>query len=156
MKAQQYRAGVFSLSYTTDVYEPHLPNCIYHNIPVQKVQTLKTGFNYLSCLLSATVAGTFSLATGAGGFSISPSLYFSRVVPYDSKAFALVGVVTLPRFYKATVEERLRILETTQHQILKMFNEREASPKDLNPSGESLFHVRHLRCGTYVMLSDSI
>jgi hypothetical protein len=67
------------------------------------------------------------------------------VVPNDSKAFALVSIDDASvSFYKATVEERLQILETAQHQILRMFCEREASPRDLNYRGESLFHVKHL------------
>jgi hypothetical protein len=131
-------------SHNTETLELHLPGCEFYT-PPQKVRKVKARFTYLGYILSTTISATISIATGAGGLSISPSLSISRVVPNDSCAFAQVSWERFGKFVagypRESVAKRHQLLENTREQLLRMFSERQASPKDLNEWGQSLFHV---------------
>jgi hypothetical protein len=159
-ESRHYSACGLSLSQNTKAYEPHLPGCDFY-APHQIVRNMKARFTYLGYVLSATIAATVSITTGAGGFSISPSLSISRVVPNDSCAFALFADERFWKFgawRRKTVARRHQLLESTREQLLKMFCERQASPKDLNGRGQSLFHVRLLcfsNLALWILMMDS-
>ena len=95
---------------------------------------------YYSSIIAQVVNASIHLKQGAGGFSISPSLSCIRVVSDDSPAFDLVK--TFLREHRFAVEGME--FNVTIRKLKELFRDGRASPRDVNPCGESLLHVSHL------------
>lgn len=75
---------------------------------------------------------------GAGGFSISPNLTFSPVVPSSAAAFALLNI----RFSRSTTTIDIQeYFDTRLQQLSRLYYERKASPHDTDQDGNTVLHV---------------
>ena len=149
-KDYRYLSRAFSLFYSKERYETHLPQCPFYTSP-QQVRKLGARFHSVGYLLSTAILATVSMNTGSNGFSITPHLSFKAVVPSNSPAFALFsrdnykkglsrGSTTSLCSEPATDAE---ILDSIMPNLLRLFAERRASPTDVNEFGQSFFHVKN-------------
>lgn len=86
-----------------------------------------------------------SMTRGAGGFSISPTLTFSYVVPSGSGAFKLLDFdstfcrdLALNKISPADIRAEFEI--RTQG-ILRLYQEGQSSPSDVDENGNTVMHV---------------
>ena len=89
---------------------------------------------YRGRLLAGVLQASFACTTGAGGASFSPSLNFRNVVGYhNSPTFVTVARIGYEDF-ENDVQEAIE-------NIRQMFQERQASPYDIDVNGNTLLHV---------------
>ena len=94
--------------------------------------------SYCGSLLAGAVRFMYYTTSGAGGWSISRSIRFFHVVPFDSPAFALLNM-TIPA--NASAEDAQAVLDVTIQKIQWLMDEKKASPFDVDPDGNTLLHV---------------
>ena len=70
---------------------------------------------------------------GAGGASLTPSLNFRNVVAHDSPGFAIID--------KTKCGDHACRLEEHIYDLRQLFQERRASPYDIDVHGNTLLHV---------------
>lgn len=92
-------------------------------------------------LIAQVVKASVHLRRGAGGFSLSPSLNCIRVVSYDSPAFKLIDTFLDEMDYD--LASTLLQLDVLIRKLQELFQDGRASPRDVNPRGDSLLHVSH-------------
>lgn len=98
-------------------------------------------FSYCGYLLARTLEASVSFTRGAGGFSISPTVSFSALVPSNSPVFRLLEINFSG---KPSVHEMSRSFDERIGQILHLFETRAASPYDEDQDGNTLLHVSTL------------
>ena len=91
---------------------------------------------YCGRLLAGALQASFACTTGAGGASFTPSLIFRNVVTHDSPAFAIINKAEYG-YFKYSIEEQI-------HDLRQVFQERRASPYDIDVYGNTLLHVSKL------------
>jgi hypothetical protein len=79
------------------------------------------------------------MTRGAGGFSISPSLRYTRIVPLDSPAFALLNI-NMDNF--VTAKEMQACFDICIRELSRLYSERKALPHDVDQYGNTILHVR--------------
>lgn len=94
-------------------------------------------YRYYSRLLGLTVAASFSLTRGAGGFSIAPSL--SILIPVSKNSPAFRTMFFYPLMAKSL--DPADFVDNTIGLLTYLFQEGQASPSDTTPDGESLVDV---------------
>lgn len=117
----------------------HREDCDSFKYP-QKENLLNLRFVYCGWIISQAITASFHLKRGAGGFSISPKLNCTRVVPYEGSVFPLVDKTTFHYSYKRS------FIDTTNSvikQIDREFRRGNASPYDVDENGNTLLHVSH-------------
>ena len=95
-------------------------------------------------LLAGAVEATFSLTAGAGAFSLSPKLSFICTVPFDAPAFQLA---TLAAESFGWIRDEIKLQRTLQglsRQLKQLYIDGKGSPRDVNPDGNTVMHVRAL------------
>jgi len=93
-------------------------------------------FSFYSFFLSKTVEASMSIIRGAGGLSIGPNLAFYPLVPKDAPALKLLK--DLRSRYEPLTETRVGdILQ----RLGEFFRNGDASPRDIDKDGGSLFLV---------------
>lgn len=98
-------------------------------------------FSYCGYLLARTLQASISFTRGAGGFSISPTVSFSALVPSDSPVFRLLEFGFSSR---TSVQDMSRSFDVRIGQILHLFESRKASPYDVDQDGNTMLHVSSL------------
>lgn len=95
---------------------------------------------YYGRLIAQAVTASIHLRRGAGGFSISPNLNCSRVVSSKSPLFQLVrnycSNLNFPTMNGSTAN-----MNALMRQVEQLFQDRQASVRDVNESGSSVLHV---------------
>ena len=95
-------------------------------------------------LIGRVVQASLQLRRGAGGFSINPSLSCIRVVDrLKSPAFQLI-LYSFLRFQINRETDFVAMMRKLIRDLQRLFQDGRASPRDVTPSGETLFHVGHL------------
>lgn len=93
---------------------------------------------HCSKLLARALEASVSFTRGAGGIALSPTLQLRCLVPYDSPAFELIRAHDLHNMtfgdMKIVADQRVQILR-------QMFQDRKASPYDVDINGDNLLHV---------------
>ena len=125
----------------------HGRNCPFYR-PSQKTNEVGVHFSYCGLWLARAVRASLAITTGAGGFSISPDVSFSPVVPSDSPAFTLLRR-SFPNFtlLRRSSPDRSTAIDLHQHfekqvrQLELLFRDGKASPYDLDQDGNTILHV---------------
>lgn len=91
-------------------------------------------------LIGRVVQVSMQLRRGAGGFSISPSLDCTRLVPAHFPTFQL------PWFFADVDPQDDSLFSTFIGVLQSRFQNCQASPRDVNPSGQTLLHVSPATC----------
>ena len=135
--------GIEVFKTSTETYK-HSTTCAYC-IRTEATTTVGLKMTYYGRLLANTVRATVSITSGAGGFSISPCLNFRALVSNRSPAFKLLDSKTLYTHFVRTPPSRTSevcdYFESTLQQIYELFQDKVASPTDINECGETLIHV---------------
>ncbi|MCJ1251633.1 hypothetical protein MMC30_008868 [Trapelia coarctata] len=77
------------------------------------------------------------MTRGAGGFSIHPGLSYSRIVPSDSPAFALLDAFA---DNICSTQELQEWFDKLLRQLSTLYSERKASPHDVDQYGHTALH----------------
>ena len=94
---------------------------------------------YCGRLLAGVLQASFFCTKGAGGMSLSPSLNFRGVVASDSPAFSLIN--NLRPSIKLSADGWVSHVEERLQDLRRIFDERRASPYDIDIDGNTLIHV---------------
>lgn len=98
-------------------------------------------FSYCGYLLARTLQASISFTRGAGGFSISPTISFSALVPSDSPLFRLLEFNFSS---KTSAHDMSKSFDVRIGQILHLFENCAASPYDVDQDGNTMLHVSSL------------
>lgn len=119
----------------------HRKDCAFFNYSNRDI-SLDLRLAYCGRVIAQAVITSIQIRRGAGGFSISPSLSCIRVVSSDSPVFRLLqnfcGTFSLLNFISPVD------FDDPVRELVKLFQDGQASPCDVNLSGQSLLHVSHL------------
>lgn len=119
----------------------HCKNCPFR---FDSSKVMMIGFRrfYSGRFLAHTIRGMVTFTTGEGGYSISPQLNFRALVPDDSPAFKLLAKENLINIMNGSLPESLiEYFENTLQLLYQLFENKKASPTDINASGETLLSV---------------
>ncbi|KAI9703670.1 MAG: hypothetical protein M1836_007440 [Candelina mexicana] len=89
-------------------------------------------------LLQGTVEAAMSMTRGPGGCSISPTLAFNHVVPSNAGAFKLLK---FPFKFEISAAGMQKALDVRKQKLLHLYQERKASPRDINENGDTVMHL---------------
>lgn len=117
----------------------HEEKCHLFKYP-EKENLLNLRFVYCGRILAQAINASIHLKRGAGGFSISPKLNCSRVVPYKGSIFSLFDSELATYLRSAHKVERIDSFIRKLHQEFQRGN---ASPHDVDENGNTLQHVSH-------------
>lgn len=95
-----------------------------------------------SSKLSVLVRAGLGWTTGAGVFSISPQLNFRMTVEWSPAVDEIERMFATDLGERPTGAEAIKAVTTAERRILRMFQDREASPHDRLPNGSNLLHAR--------------
>lgn len=109
-----------------------------HSSLVESSWSLKFRLAYCSRLLARAVQTSISLTKGAGGTSLSPNMTFRCLVADDSPAFALMRD---PWTWNKSVNDIETVVNQRVQSLRQMFQDRKASPYDIDMYGNTLLHV---------------
>jgi len=127
----------------------HHQSCpLYSNC--EQERTFSLNLSYCGTLLAATVRATLTMTRGAGGFSINPGLSYSRIVPSDSPAFALLDAWTDDI---VSTQELQECFDRLLRQLSSLYSERKASPHDVDQYGNTALHVCIKPSGIFQLLT---
>ena len=94
---------------------------------------------YCGRLIAGALQASFFCTIGAGGMSISPSLSFRGLVASDSPAFSLID--NLRQSDELSADGSVSHVEEQLQGLRRIFDERRASPYDIDIHGNTLIHV---------------
>lgn len=120
--------------------------CHHHDCPhsawTESSWSLSFRLAYCNRLLASALQATVSFTNGAGGLSLSPTMSLTNLVSSDSPAFALIRDPILKGMpandIEAAVNQRVQSLR-------QLFQDRKASPYDVDVHGNTLLHVGNPR-----------
>lgn len=141
---QQLRWGPIELYDEASFSEEHYPNCKFSQIVTTSRRHRSVGLKYtgMTGLLNRAIAMAFSMSSGAGGFSISPSFtYYATVNEGSAPAFCLFRAFQDACDYCHRDDDLNGLSELVSRKILGLFQERQASPTDMGSYNETLLHV---------------
>ncbi|KNG90108.1 hypothetical protein ANOM_002095, partial [Aspergillus nomiae NRRL 13137] len=116
---------------------PHRPLCPV-NAKSMKLTTTYTRAVLCTTLLNYSVKLSFTVTSGAGGFSISPKLEFHAIVTEDSPSFTFIRHLIFCCFRQSLgVEAPVAYSQT----LAQMFQDGAASPSDTLANGMTLLHM---------------
>lgn len=111
----------------------------------EKEKSWKLRIVYCGRLVAQAVTMSIGLRWGAGGYSITPSLFCNRVVSSDSPIFRLIEDNISKSIYMkgATLTEHVDILIRS---IEQLYQDGKASVHDVDEEGNNIVHVSYLAC----------
>ena len=143
------RGATFSMG-GVELFKTSMETCNHSTgcpLYIRTEATTTVGFKmtYYGKLLANTVRATISITSGAGGFSISPCLNFRALVSNCSPAFQLLDPDTLDTRFISTPPSRTNevceYFESALQQLYELFQDKVASPTDINEDGDTLLTV---------------
>ncbi|KAM0796422.1 hypothetical protein BDR22DRAFT_893275 [Usnea florida] len=142
-KAATYSIGRVDFFKTFVESSSHSVTCPLY-IRTEATTTVGLKMVYYGRLLANTVRATVSIATGAGGYSINPSLKFHAVVTDDSPGFRLLQTENFKERCRTTPAPQSKAVsdyfESALQQLYELFKDGRASPTDVNVYGMNLLH----------------
>ena len=143
-KASTYSIGGAKIFKTSLESCKHSMGCPFF-IGTEVTTTVGLKLTYYGKLLANTVQATISITTGAGGFSINPCLNLRTLVPKSSPAFQLLDDLTFSGFIKSRspsqAKEVCLDIESALQQLYELFQDKVASPTDIDEDGRTLVTV---------------
>lgn len=140
---QRIRWGPFEFYDEHTLTEENLPDS---NISKAISRHRSIGLKYMGAanLLSRAVNIAFSMSSGAGGFSIAPSLtYYATVDERTAPAFRLLHLLHEHLIFPTPNKKVLsqRIAEKVFEKILVLYRERGASYTDVDFNNRTILHI---------------
>ena len=130
LTAAQWNAGFFT---NTLVHRPGCPE-------VQEEKQIGLKISFGGCLIQGAIQAAMSMTRGAGGFSISPILAFSPVVPSGTGPFRVFRMVDeLEEIHASDLRTAFR---SWTQELLQLYQAGKASPRDVDEEGNNIMHVR--------------
>ena len=143
-RASTYLIGGVEVFKTSMESSKHSMSCPFH-IGTKVTTTVGLKMSYYGKLLANTVRATISITTGAGGFSINPCLKLHARVSKFSPAFELLYPDMLHRRFMSTglsqTNELCNYFESALQQLYELFQDKVASPTDVDQDGYTLITV---------------
>lgn len=143
---RQINLGDISMATEVTTYHKHLPECrLARHAPVSKSQSVQLSYNGLRKLLSTAIDLSFSLRTGAGGFSLSPTITLRPVVDRKTSP-SFRAMALLDKCYKSSNrfeksgDLRGQFTELVVQRTLRLYGSRKSSPRDTDITGKSILH----------------
>ncbi|TVY69840.1 hypothetical protein Focb16_v001981 [Fusarium oxysporum f. sp. cubense] len=146
--------GSLSLSHETTT-EQHAPGCPATQAISEPDRTQKFALTYvgLRALLNSAIQFSFTIRSGAGGWSLGPNFTYYPIVDSESApAFRMLSLLMRSRHYPWSEYEdrgfledgawREELLPSVVSSILRLFRAKQASPRAVDDQNQSLvYHV---------------
>ncbi|KAH7219660.1 hypothetical protein DER44DRAFT_761358 [Fusarium oxysporum] len=154
--------GSLSLSHETTT-EQHAPGCPATQAISEPDRTQKFAFTYvgLRALLNSAIQFSFTIRSGAGGWSLGPNFTYYPIVDSESApAFRMMSLLMRSRHYpwyeyedRGFLEDgvwREELIPSVVSSILRLFRAKQASPRAVDDQNQSLvYHVAECICRHY-------
>ncbi|MCJ1262511.1 hypothetical protein MMC22_002381 [Lobaria immixta] len=111
----------------------------------ERRHSIGINLSYCGLILAKAAQASISITRGAGGFSISPTLTFSPVVPSSSAVFSVFDFG-----HWDSVTDTQQRLKAFVKKLRQLFQDGKASPFDVDEDGNSLLHKACI--GLYTLL----
>lgn len=120
----------------------HCPSCPFFGEYLYSSK-VAMAFSYCSPLIAGCVEASCSMTRGCGRYSISPSLACRPVVPKDAPAFSLVRLKPYDEDKDCLLSEMelQTTLDRRVEKLTNLFQDRRASPYDVDIYGKTILHV---------------
>lgn len=148
LQRKQVLWGSMEFYHETAQFERHLPTCAFSQFTREHKRTWGMRHVGMAWFLQKAVQISLSMKSGAGGLSISPVFrYYATVDEENAPAFQVVHIMTefiITKFRDKPSQlssiQHQRLLETGLTKIGRLFQERIASPNDVNSMNQTLMH----------------
>ncbi|PMD67703.1 uncharacterized protein K444DRAFT_606604 [Hyaloscypha bicolor E] len=137
LQARATQWGPLHIFRHTQTAEAHDKHCPYY-VRSSKKSSFGARITVLNWFLAKAIEISFNHSEGAGGSSMSPTLTLRSLVRNDSPAFTLLNRNEVRKYWA-----NKNYLRQSLEQILKLFQEGEASPYDVDKKGRNLLHHVH-------------
>ncbi|KAF5977700.1 hypothetical protein FBULB1_6414 [Fusarium bulbicola] len=138
-----FRMGSLSFKDEAVSHQNHLKDCDFYVEADDYWRERTLRFTGLTGLIGRAVELTLRTTTGAGGFSISPSVsYFAMVDEGNSPAFRVINLLVESRLGARWAMESYPgpLFESITRKLRSIFRSGRARPTDVNSRGYSLLH----------------
>ncbi|KAI0594823.1 hypothetical protein F4775DRAFT_572051 [Biscogniauxia sp. FL1348] len=132
--------------YSGTTWKQHLPGCPLFSTRATSQRQICIRSTGLARLLGSAIEVTFTLSSGAGGFSIGPNFtYYPTVNSSRAPAFRIMALLGIAAIFTCKPENPTSqwgdLLVASIARIAKLFREGRASPLAVNEDNENLNHV---------------
>ncbi|KAK7936640.1 uncharacterized protein PG986_015078 [Apiospora aurea] len=137
------RLGKFHLSEEQET-RGHWPSCPLSRIQPTRKNHRTVGFKYtgLARILSSIVGASFTLTSGAGGFSIGANLtYYPTVDVKSDPSFCIMRLIDYFSHFPKENKTGAFFMNACIKRLERLFNEKKAYPTAVNDKDESLMHL---------------
>ncbi|KAL8858973.1 MAG: hypothetical protein Q9178_004454 [Gyalolechia marmorata] len=129
LAAAKWNAGSFTSTLV------HRPGCA----EAQEEKQIGLRISFSGRLIQGAIQAAMSMTRGAGGFSISPVLAYSPVVPSGTGPFRVIRMVDDREEIHAS-DLRTALGSWTQ-ELLQLYQAGKASPRDVDGEGNNIMHI---------------
>ena len=119
----------------------HRRDCALFN-ETQEAKQFGLRISFCGSLLQGAVQVAMSMTRGSGGFSISPVLAFDRIVSSNTAPFRILNFSFNG---KTTAADMQATFDFRKKELLRLYQEGKASPRDIDENGNTVMHVSLLR-----------
>ena len=136
---QGARLGYLLLSKKSEI-RGHWPACPLSNTASKSRRSIGFGYSGFASILHAAVEFSFTLTSGAGGFSISPSFtYYATVDGRSDPAFRTLRLLKeCALFYKGNIGP---FAAACFNNLIRLFDDKKACPAAVAYGKRSLLHI---------------
>ncbi len=117
----------------------HRRDCPFFN-DAEESKQFGLRISFSGPLLRGVIQAAISMTRGAGGFSISPILAFTPTVSSGTGAFKIIESIGFPD--RASAVDIQAFFTFKIQQLLRLYQEGKASPRDIDEDGNTVLHVR--------------
>ncbi len=119
----------------------HRRNCPLFN-DAEETKQFGLRFSFSGPLLRGVIQAAISMTRGAGGFSISPMLAFNPIVSSGTGAFKIMDIIRYSFQNIPPLVDMQATFTSQKQQLLRLYQEGKASPRDIDEDGNTVLHVR--------------
>ncbi|KAL8916695.1 MAG: hypothetical protein Q9172_006187 [Xanthocarpia lactea] len=129
LTAAKWNAGSFTSTLV------HRPGCA----EAQEEKQIGLKISFSGRLIQGAIRAAMSMTRGAGGFSISPMLAFSPVVPSGTGPFRVIR--TFGHRDEVHASDLPTPFGSWTQELLQLYQAGKASPRDLDEEGKNIMHI---------------
>ncbi|KAK8137556.1 hypothetical protein PG984_003049 [Apiospora sp. TS-2023a] len=118
----------------------HWPSCPMSHTGSKKRRAINLGYSGSAYILQAAIEITFAMISGAGGFSISPSItYYPRVNGQSDTAFRILKLIG-ECFQVCQLSNKEAFMVASLKSLTRLFDEKRAFPTAVTNESNTLMH----------------
>ncbi|KAK7954745.1 hypothetical protein PG988_015439 [Apiospora saccharicola] len=119
----------------------HWPSCPMSNVGITNRRAINLRYSSSASVLQAAINISFAMMSGAGGFSISPSItYHPRVNEQSDTAFRILYLIR-DCFWVCRPSNKEAVMVASLRGLTRLFDEKRACPTAITDESNTLMHA---------------